>query len=75
MGKSEKLNARINQHIYLGPNKRTYALKLKSRASFLSGIVFQVTYLPLETTKENYFLIAKVESLLRDALSPVIGKQ
>lgn len=75
LGKSEHLAKRVDQHLYLDPNKKTYALKLKSRSEFLSGIIFQVTWLPLETTKDNYFLVSKVESLLREELSPIVGKQ
>lgn len=75
LGKSEKLAHRINQHLYIEPNKRTYALKLKSRVTLLKGITFKITWLPLETTKENYFIVSKAESLLRETLLPIIGKQ
>lgn len=75
LGKSEKVGSRVDQHLYLAPGKRTYALKLAHRSSLLSGIDFEINWLPLATTRDNYFLVSRVESLLRDRLNPIIGKQ
>lgn len=75
LGKSEKVGSRIDQHLYLPPGKRTYALKLSHRSALLSGIDFKINWLPLATTRDNYFLVSRVESLLRDRLNPIIGKQ
>jgi len=75
LGKSEKVGSRIDQHLYLAPGKRTYALKLAHRSTLLLGIDFQINWLPLATTRDSYFLVSRVESLLRDRLNPIIGKQ
>lgn len=75
LGKSEQLSNRIEQHIYLKPNKRTYALKLDHRVSLLRDVRFEINWLPLEANKSTYFLVAQVESLLREHFMPIIGKQ
>lgn len=75
LGKSKNLADRVNQHLYLEPNKRTYALKLNHRCDLLRGIIFEINWLPLETTKSTYFLVDKVESILREHFMPIVGKQ
>jgi len=75
LGKSQNIEKRVNQHLYLKAESSTYALKLKSRPELLKNIVFEITWLPLETTSETYFLVSRVESLLRDLINPIVGKQ
>ncbi|MEY3786467.1 MAG: hypothetical protein RLZ75_672 [Pseudomonadota bacterium] len=75
IGKSENVANRIEQHLYLDPKKSTYALKLNHRIGLLKGVTFDITWIPLETTKETYFLVAQVESILREKIAPIIGKQ
>jgi len=75
LGKSQNIEKRVDQHLYLKAESSTYALKLSNRPKLLKNIVFEITWLPLETTSETYFLVSRVESLLRDLINPIVGKQ
>ncbi|MBK8454537.1 MAG: hypothetical protein WAQ53_02400 [Thiofilum sp.] len=75
LGKSENIGDRIHQHLYIEPNKKTYALKLMHRKSFSKKVKFKINYLSIKTTNVDYFLVERVELFLRDKLFPIIGKQ
>jgi len=75
LGRSEKLKERIEEHYNFSGSESTYALKLNHRYKLLKGIKFKVAWLPLNVDKDTYFIVDKIESLLRDKLNPIIGKQ
>ncbi|MCL7765065.1 hypothetical protein MPF19_16700 [Polaribacter sp. Z014] len=80
IGKSEKLGARIKEHITHKGKTATYSLKLEGRASFnKENISFSYWELPIELancTKEiKQFIITQIETELRNKLNPWIGKQ
>jgi len=75
IGKSEKVIDRVKQHVELSPEKKTYALKLNARAKQLEGAKINITSLPLDVNKDNYFLVGLVEYLIRQKMLPIVGKQ
>ncbi len=75
LGKAEKVAKRIKDHFNLEATNTTYALKLNARAESLKGIKFKVAWLPFDVSDDEYFVVSKIESLLRDKLNPIIGKQ
>lgn len=75
MGRSENISNRIDQHLYLEPQKNTYALKLNHREDLLKEVCFEINWIPFDTDPEQYFLIDRIESILRDVFMPIIGKQ
>ena len=74
IGKSENINTRINEHIFL-EGSDTYALRLMERLNILGGIDFKYSYLELKLDPKLYFLLAEFESLIRADIIPIIGKQ
>lgn len=76
IGKAKNISERIiNEHLDGNSTEMPYALKLNSRVDFLNAINFKITYLPLETDDDTYFVVERVEYLLRKKLKPLIGKQ
>lgn len=75
LGKSKNVSKRIEQHLYLEPHKKTYSLKLSSRTQLLENVDFEITWLPLGVKSSEYFLVSRIEALLREHLNPIIGKQ
>jgi hypothetical protein len=74
LGKSERVADRVIQHIDIDGSKSTYALKLRAREDLLRVVEMRVNCLPLPVTKDSYFLVARLETLLRNEFMPIIGK-
>jgi hypothetical protein len=74
LGKSERVAHRVRQHIEIDGSKSTYALKLRARSDLLRAVTMRVNCLPLPITKDSYYLMARVETLLREEFMPIIGK-
>lgn len=73
LGISKELFSRIKEHINLKFTQTTYALKLKERDN-LKDETFRVRFIEVET--EYYdLLLPRLESILRDKLNPIVGKQ
>ena len=73
LGKSEKIQKRITEHLTLKKEKSTYALKLNSRESLIKNR-FRLSIIQIDT--EHYDLIMhKIEHFLRKKYNPIIGKQ
>ena len=73
IGKSQKVGARVLEHIQLGLDKTTFALKLNARPS-MTNRKFRLHAIELRV--KNYNLVAPVlESALRERFHPLIGKQ
>ena len=73
LGKSKSVSKRVIEHVNLEMKKSTFAMKLRARNNprFLD---WRLSVVQLEVT--NYAFIAEnLERLLRDRLSPLIGKQ
>jgi len=78
LGKTEKMNFRIKEHIFLEAKSGTYALKLNAMREAnkkIIGLEFGVSYLTFPFDKKSMFLLEIIESALRDALNPVVGRQ
>lgn len=73
LGKSKRVAARVLEHIQLGADKPTFALKLQARKWFEPAMFRLHT---LEVDVQNYDLIVPaLESALRERFHPIIGKQ
>lgn len=73
IGKSKKINKRVEKHIFKEINKTTYALKLKARGN-LDKETFRLKTIKLDVT--NYdSILPIIERILRDQINPIIGKQ
>lgn len=73
LGKSKNVAARVLEHINLGIEKTTFALKLKARSN-MANRQFRLSALRLQV--KNYDLIAPaLENALRNRFNPIIGKQ
>ena len=73
IGKSKSINKRIFEHIYLGLDKKTSALKLSSRQD-LRNKEFRLRAIKVEVN--NYDVIStEFEKTLRDKINPITGKQ
>lgn len=73
IGKSKNVGKRVLEHLNLGLEKSTFAMKIKARPK-ISERKFRLSTLPLPV--KNYDIIAPaLESALRDRLNPLIGKQ
>lgn len=75
LGKTEHLNRRINAHINLGPDKKTFALKLAARKKTLCYVSFRVKYIKIRNTQETQILLSKIETVLRRKIGPILGRQ
>lgn len=73
IGKCQKLNKRIIEHIDLSPKKNTYAMKLRHRSNLI-GAQFRVSVIELDV--KNYdFIVPHIERTLREKYNPIVGKQ
>ena len=73
IGKSRKIEGRIHEHILKDLFKTTFALKLNAREN-LQNEVFRLHTIKCEA--DNYDLIVPlIESMMRDRLNPLIGRQ
>lgn len=73
LGKSKTVGKRVLEHINLGLEKSTFALKLKARPG-MANRKFRLHTLELRV--KNYDLIAPaLEGALRNHFHPLIGKQ
>ncbi len=73
LGKSKTVGKRVLEHINLGLEKSTFALKLNARAG-MAKRKFRLSTLELRV--KNYDLIAPaLESALRNRFHPLVGKQ
>jgi len=73
LGKSRKISHRLKEHICLGLEKPTFALKLLERKN-LHGRNFRISTIKLDVV--NYDLIVPYfESALRNSLNPILGRQ
>lgn len=73
IGKSKNIEKRLNEHIVLGLEKTTFALKLLARNNFF-GKTIRISTIELSVT--NYdILVPVLEKHFRDKINPIIGKQ
>ena len=73
LGKSSNVGKRILEHINLPMDKRTFALKIKSRSN-IEELSFRVSVIRLNVS--NYqFIAPPLESGMRDKINPIVGKQ
>lgn len=73
LGKSEKIQKRILEHISLPITSTTSALKLKLRTNFQKD-TFRLSVAKIET--QHYALVMhKIEQVLRKKHNPIVGKQ
>jgi hypothetical protein len=75
LGKGEKLEQRINQHLNLKGSSKTYAMKLCNRHSKLKGCLFRFNTLYIKDLKETQIVITNIEEAIRHKLQPIVGKQ
>lgn len=78
LGKAEKMCSRIKQHVFLDAKSGTYALKLnaiRNSNKNIHALDFEVSFLTFPFNKKSIFLLEIIESALRNALNPVIGRQ
>jgi hypothetical protein len=73
IGKSKNVGARVLEHINLGLDKNTFALKLAARPT-MTDRRFRLHTIALPV--ENYNILAPaLESELRNRFNPIVGKQ
>ena len=73
IGKSQKVEGKVHEHIFKELNKTTFALKLNAREN-LYNETFRIK--AIELGLGNYSeLMASIESELRDKINPIIGRQ
>ena len=73
LGKSKNISKRVFEHVFLGLDKPTFALKLASRSN-LNNHRFRLSC--IEVRVENYDTIMPIlEKSLRNRLNPIIGRQ
>lgn len=73
IGKSMNITDRVNQHVNIGLEKNTFALKLKAR-TLLYDQTFRLNV--IEINSKHYDLVVpRIESYFREKLNPIIGKQ
>jgi hypothetical protein len=74
IGKSEKIQYRVNQHIAVGKTT-TSALKLILMGN-LENETFRLSFVEINVGNKLYNLVMpKIEEVLRNELYPIIGKQ
>lgn len=73
LGKSEKIQKRITEHLTLEKEKSTYALKLNSRESLIKNR-FRLSVIQIDT-KHYDLIMHKIEQVLRNKYKPIVGKQ
>lgn len=73
IGKSKNISKRVWEHIHLGLQQPTFALKLKHREHLLND-TFRLSTVRIDV--ENYYWIMPVlERSLRDKVNPIVGRQ
>lgn len=73
LGKAQDLRGRVNQHVFLDIKKPTTALKLLSRKN-MHGQTFRVSTIQLDI--KNWQMISPIfESVLRERINPILGRQ
>ncbi|MGY5353582.1 hypothetical protein [Wenyingzhuangia sp. IMCC45467] len=73
IGKSKTIGKRVNEHLFMKNEKRTYALKLFDK-DFLKNEKFRISTIKIKV--ENYDqILPYIESQMREKLNPIIGKQ
>lgn len=73
IGKSKNVGARVLEHINMGLDKNTFALKLAARPT-MQNRRFRLHTLELPVTNYN-ILAPALESALRNRFNPIVGKQ
>lgn len=73
LGKSKNVGKRVLEHINLGLEKTTFALKLKARPS-MQKRCFRLHALRLPVKNYN-LIVPALESALRERYQPLVGKQ
>jgi len=73
IGKSRNISRRIKEHLDLKLTQPTTSLKLRERKN-MYGHEFRVSTIKIETV--NYDIIApQFESVMRDKINPILGRQ
>jgi hypothetical protein len=73
LGKSKNIMSRVKEHIFMDLDKKTYAMKLRSRDN-LPNLTLRLSTIKLDVI--NYdAILPKIESQLRDRINPLIGNQ
>lgn len=75
LGKAKKVKTRVIEHIKNGAESTTFALKLEESKDLFSTIKFSVSTLDFGLLDDSYYLCEIVESVLRNELNPIIGRQ
>ena len=74
IGKSKNVGKRVLEHLNLGLDKSTFAMKIKARPT-MAQRELRLSTLRLQQVG-NYNIIAPaLESALRDRINPLVGKQ
>jgi hypothetical protein len=74
LGKSKRIAGRVIEHIELGLDKPTFAMKLRERGAFFFNNTFRLSAVRVEVA--NYdLLVPMLERAFRDQVNPIVGKQ
>jgi hypothetical protein len=73
LGKSRNIGNRVHQHIHLGLEKPTFALKLKARTN-VHDLKFRLSFIKIDVKNYNV-IMPLVESQLRNRFNPILGRQ
>lgn len=78
LGKSKKIRSRVKEHIFLGLDTFTFALKLKARKideiSIFGNELFRLKTIRVDV--DNYdVIVTYLEKILRKKHNPIVGKQ
>jgi hypothetical protein len=75
LGKNQNVQTRVQQHLDGKAESGTYGLKLLTRSELLAGCELQVSYVTFDIGSDAYFCVEFLESAVRKAIHPIIGKQ
>ncbi|MBK6265337.1 hypothetical protein JKA74_09825 [Marivirga sp. S37H4] len=73
LGKSRNIGKRVHQHIHLGLDKPTFALKLRARKN-IQDLAFRLSCIKIDVKNYNV-IMPLVESQLRNRINPILGRQ
>lgn len=73
IGKSKWIGSRIRTHLYAELNKHTFSLKLSERQN-LNQDKFRISIIPISVVNYDW-VMPTIESVLRDKINPILGKQ
>ncbi len=73
LGKSRNIGKRVHQHIHLGIEKPTFALKLKARKN-IHDLTFRLSFIKIDVKNYNV-IMPLIESQLRNRINPILGRQ